>query len=238
MKKNKTGKYLKYAIGEIVLVVIGILIALSINNWKEGQKADEFEYKILNEIYISLLENIEIVDRSINFHEMGKTSCQIILDHFKDNLKYHDSIELHFSRSLFWYKVSADYSAYETAKSYGLHIIENDSIRNLLSDIYEGDFKLIATFERRNHDFHYQNIITVTIDLFESTHHGILIPPSFTFQGYMIPINYDDLKTHQRYTHILNTLIGNRKTDIYFQKRLTGKLKKLERMIKTELDKK
>ena len=38
MEKNKTGKYLKYAIGEIVLVVIGILIALSINNWKEGRK--------------------------------------------------------------------------------------------------------------------------------------------------------------------------------------------------------
>ena len=38
LKKNKTGKYLKYAIGEIVLVVIGILIALSINNWNENKK--------------------------------------------------------------------------------------------------------------------------------------------------------------------------------------------------------
>ena len=38
MKKNKTGKYLKYAIGEIVLVVIGILIALQINNWNENKK--------------------------------------------------------------------------------------------------------------------------------------------------------------------------------------------------------
>ena len=38
MKKNKTGKYLKYAIGEIILVVIGILIALSINNWNETRK--------------------------------------------------------------------------------------------------------------------------------------------------------------------------------------------------------
>ena len=35
MEKNKTGKYFKYAIGEIVLVVIGILIALQINNWNE-----------------------------------------------------------------------------------------------------------------------------------------------------------------------------------------------------------
>ena len=37
MEKNKTGKYLKYAIGEIVLVVIGILIALQINNWNENR---------------------------------------------------------------------------------------------------------------------------------------------------------------------------------------------------------
>jgi len=38
MGKNKTGKYLKYAIGEIILVVIGILIALQINNWNESKK--------------------------------------------------------------------------------------------------------------------------------------------------------------------------------------------------------
>ena len=36
MKKNKTSKYLKYVLGEIVLVVLGILIALQINNWNEG----------------------------------------------------------------------------------------------------------------------------------------------------------------------------------------------------------
>ena len=38
LMENKTGKYLKYAIGEIILVVIGILIALSINNWNEERK--------------------------------------------------------------------------------------------------------------------------------------------------------------------------------------------------------
>ena len=40
VKDGKTTKYLKYAIGEIVLVVIGILIALSINNWNETQKLE------------------------------------------------------------------------------------------------------------------------------------------------------------------------------------------------------
>ena len=46
MGKNKTGKYLKYAIGEIVLVVIGILIALQINNWNE-QRRNSAEEKII-----------------------------------------------------------------------------------------------------------------------------------------------------------------------------------------------
>jgi hypothetical protein len=44
---NKTGKYFKYAIGEIVLVVIGILIALSINNWNELQKTKSWEERFL-----------------------------------------------------------------------------------------------------------------------------------------------------------------------------------------------
>ena len=50
LSEGKTGKYLKYAIGEIVLVVIGILIALQINNWNESKKTKQFEYKILKDI--------------------------------------------------------------------------------------------------------------------------------------------------------------------------------------------
>jgi len=52
--EGKTGKYLKYAIGEIVLVVIGILIALSINNWNEQRK----EQNTLNEYLVKIAENI------------------------------------------------------------------------------------------------------------------------------------------------------------------------------------
>ena len=48
MEKNKTGKYLKYAIGEIVLVVLGILIALSINNWNERNKERGKEIELLS----------------------------------------------------------------------------------------------------------------------------------------------------------------------------------------------
>lgn len=55
IKENKFSKYLLYAVGEIILVVIGILIALQINNWNELQKAQLKE----QELYAKLLENLD-----------------------------------------------------------------------------------------------------------------------------------------------------------------------------------
>ena len=51
---SQTGRYIKYALGEIILVVIGILIALSINNWNESNKIDKEEIGLLNNLLESL----------------------------------------------------------------------------------------------------------------------------------------------------------------------------------------
>ena len=67
MEQNKTSSYLKYAIGEIVLVVIGILIALQINNWNENRKdrANESVYlkELLIDFEINLQKSIEVTSR-------------------------------------------------------------------------------------------------------------------------------------------------------------------------------
>ena len=79
MEKNKTGKYLKYAIGEIILVVIGILIALQINNWNENRKTnsirDNYYQQILDDFdkenkYIQKAK--ERIDSSITSYETYK----------------------------------------------------------------------------------------------------------------------------------------------------------------------
>lgn len=58
LMENNNSKYLKYAIGEIVLVVIGILIALQINNWNEKRKNENKILSILKEVQNDLQEDI------------------------------------------------------------------------------------------------------------------------------------------------------------------------------------
>ena len=56
LSEGNTGKYFKYAIGEIILVVIGILIALSINNWNQNRLNKDLESLYYNR----LLEDIKV----------------------------------------------------------------------------------------------------------------------------------------------------------------------------------
>ncbi len=66
LMENKTGKYFKYAIGEIVLVVIGILIALQINNWnenrKENRKAESYLVNIKEDLILDTIQINKAID--------------------------------------------------------------------------------------------------------------------------------------------------------------------------------
>jgi type II secretory pathway pseudopilin PulG len=65
LNEGKTTKYFKYAIGEIVLVVIGILIALQINNWNENRQKNNQEQMIMINLKEELKQNIKSLDKNI-----------------------------------------------------------------------------------------------------------------------------------------------------------------------------
>uniref|UniRef100_UPI001FE09E62 DUF6090 family protein n=1 Tax=Maribacter antarcticus TaxID=505250 RepID=UPI001FE09E62 len=91
MEKNKTGKYLKYAIGEIVLVVLGILIALSINNWNENRK----ENKFLKQVYAQIQKDLQVdtldVSQKIELYLQKNNRLTDIIDR-NIPISYYDTI--------------------------------------------------------------------------------------------------------------------------------------------------
>ena len=65
LTENRFSKYLLYAVGEIILVVIGILIALQINNWNEDRKMRQSERQILLSLSDDFMANLSTIDSSI-----------------------------------------------------------------------------------------------------------------------------------------------------------------------------
>lgn len=82
LAENRLTRYLAYAVGEIVLVVVGILIALQINNWSDARKDRQKELVHLANIRADLVANIAAMDRTLEVRTARIAAARRILDHF------------------------------------------------------------------------------------------------------------------------------------------------------------
>lgn len=152
MDNKKITSYLLYAIGEIVLVVIGILIAVSLNNWNNNKQLEEKEKKILLEIRKALRDDINDLNQNIKTHKSAALACKLLIEHLEDDLPYHDTLDSYFSRSDNWSIFVHESGSFETLKSHGLDLIKNDSLRKNLSIYYDQRVPFLKTIENGNHN--------------------------------------------------------------------------------------
>ena len=133
---NKPLKYLRYAIGEIVLVVIGILIALQINNWNEERHQKAKEEKLLIELDRDLASNMTILKDKIKHEKKFIKENTSTVEHIKSKKPFNDSIGLFLNHSTHIEKIQFTSSAYESLKSVGVDIISSDSIRADITNLF------------------------------------------------------------------------------------------------------
>ena len=145
LMENKTGnpalpagRYMKYAIGEIILVVIGILIALSINNWNESRKETVLEKKVLIELKKSLENNYnEMLQDSLKRVNWNRSS-DIIIRVLYEKAEYNDSLNIHFHNARIpGTNLSLSTAGYEGLKNVGYNIISSDTLRNSIVELFE-----------------------------------------------------------------------------------------------------
>jgi len=132
--ENNVSKYLRYAIGEIILVVIGILIALQINNWNENRKERLIEIKYLKNLKHDLQnDSMDLVEYQ-NIRIGISNAAHELLKYAKlqsfDDVYRLDSLYITVA---LWVQFIPNNNTFEELRSSGkLQLIKNDSIKNLL----------------------------------------------------------------------------------------------------------
>lgn len=156
--EGKPLRYLTYAVGEILLIIIGILFALKINDWNEENKARGVETKILAEIRSNLILDLDEIRADIVLLEVVQKSCtkaihligieEVPSDAFQSvvgNLR----INPHFDPNR---------SGYDLLKSKGVEIILDDALRRSISDLYESAYTYYFRYEEERNQFAIQTV--------------------------------------------------------------------------------
>ncbi|WP_299126384.1 DUF6090 family protein [uncultured Winogradskyella sp.] len=135
LMENKTGKYFKYAIGEIVLVVIGILIALGINNWNQNRLNKIQINGYLSNIVTDLKSDILEYERVIKSYESGvENNSRILINDDYQQLEVDSIANLILG---FWNANRISSQTYQKIKSIGLQeTLGTPEIEKTVNDYY------------------------------------------------------------------------------------------------------
>lgn len=132
-----------YAVGEIALIVAGVLIALAIDNWNQSRQDRRDELLILRQLCSEL--RTDSADAQFNIADVGnaRTSALIIKAHLDQRLPYSDSLDVHFGRLGMLPQHLRNAGAYQTLKSRGLDLISNDTLRTEITHLYEAQYGFV-----------------------------------------------------------------------------------------------
>jgi len=140
METGKTGKYLKYAIGEIALVVIGILIALSINNWNNNRLNSNKETNYIKNIERDLNNQLQAIDLQIDYEANIADHCKIAIQPYNDTNKlkidstFAVAVGAMSSRRTF---INTNPAYTELISSGNIELIKNEDFKNQLINYYQ-----------------------------------------------------------------------------------------------------
>ncbi|WP_053992183.1 DUF6090 family protein [Mangrovimonas sp. TPBH4] len=237
--ENKAAKYLRHAIGEIILVVIGILIALQINNWNEKRKLKIEEQQILN----SLLEDLKAAKKQ---SEQSITSEKLAIDQMEAALG-NEKIRVSFFNTknpnalyhnIFWgFEIDIPViNAYEEIKTSGkTDLISNKTIRGHFTNLERSINNLNNLMDDRItvHQLRIDEIVVNDINflpLLKSEFPKLSIETG-------APIDFPSIMKQPRIRNLIGIKLELSASVYEYRKQLSNEIQLLIELLEQEIDK-
>jgi len=226
---NRTSNYLKYAIGEIILVVIGILIALQINNWNENRKLKLQEVSMLKDLQTDLKASLLEFNRIIDENQKIVNYIKTIAKYLEEDLPYESVLDSAFGKITAWSSPYFTFTAYETLKNKGLDLIQNVDLKKSIVNLYEFEFAYLVKDYDQSEWALAQSVTYPTSNKYIRRDIGSNIPLSR-------PNNYETLKSNDEFINMVHMIIKFREGGIIYSNRGKEKLLSLIDEIEKELN--
>lgn len=228
----KFGKYLLYAVGEILLIVTGILLALHLDNMNAEKQARAAENELLKELRSNLQSNIGIITRSLDSELEYLSYNEMILDYLDNRKPYDQSLDRAFGVYFWTISTNPVKGGYDFLKSKGIDIITNDRLRNNISLIFENEFPIL-----KNENEVWSNNLQQSISYPYHVEHFRRYYPVGANTGEELarPFDYNSLLDDDQFKSINAEIISNRKWNINSLKELRDEIEDLILLIDAEL---
>lgn len=234
MKGNKASRYLKYAIGEIILVVIGILIALQLNNYNETLKLQDKEVASLRELQSGLRLSQQNLENLLSHNKRWQGYNLRILDYISNDMPYDESLDVCFGTYFWTGKASLTTSAYTQLKNDGLDMISNEELRKQIIIIFEDRFAIIKNeHEVWDAAFLSETIFPTHVKLFRKYYPEEYVPFS---DEYAKPWDYESLLANKVFESIIAENISLRRYNMLFKESLIKEIDSLDNLISQEIN--
>lgn len=225
LSDKKLTKYILYALGEIFLVVVGILIALQINNWNEENKLHQREVSLLRELKSNLEVNVNNLESDVSLQEKSYRGILQIIDHADKRKPFNDSLPRLMQEASYAPDVILTASAFETLKSTGLELIRSDTLRRAIITLFEVDYPFLMQETKRLED---QVWPAVVVPLYQKHFRSV--------NNTWVPNNYKTWLNDEEFFNMLSFRGELRRQSTKRKKIASRQTKKVIQLIEKELE--
>ena len=231
MRRLQIKNWQKYSF-EFLSIFIAVISAFALNNWNENRKDRYAENKILTEIYKGLEKDLEDISLNVSGHKIGVAASNYFRDLLANKPVDQDSLMLYYAKLTRDFVSIQNTSGYEALKSRGLELVEDDSLRTQIIELYEYNYSILRKLEEEYFEMQFQE------NYFKIINHTLA--PNFQLDEYKqivgikIPLDIAQDKERELLVYLWR-IEENRSFALNYYTKVEEKIKHVRSMIKARL---